>query len=159
MFFHEILSDFKSVQMRFLLESLVSRSFPILLRYSLLFLLWFLFSFFKFLYFFFSHSVLILSWFYSSVPSVIYLLSLFIMSIAHFILPNSIPISCLYILTVYISLLFSFIFWKERDVVRVHKGINLFSCFCKFLAPSALPNWVVSMLLQIVMMKVHPPPG
>ena len=53
-----------------------------------------------YLWFFFSPPVLILSWFDSSIPSVISLFPLFIMSMAHFSMPNFILICELYILIV-----------------------------------------------------------
>ena len=86
---------------RFLLDSFVSSSFLVLLRYSFRIL-----SFIstclvvpKYLYVSFSPSVLILSWSGCSIPSVICRLPLFITSMSHFSMPNSIPISWMYILT------------------------------------------------------------
>ena len=91
--------------MRFLLRNLVSSSFLVLLRYS--FLLFLSFSLvwwcplaillsiskFPFLWSF---------WFFylfdSSIPSVICLFLLFFISMAHFSMPNSVPISSLYII-------------------------------------------------------------
>ena len=112
--------------MRFLLQSLVLRSF-LLLKYI------FIFSFIsacliisvsnipKFLKFFFSPSILKLSWFGSSVPSGVSFFPLFIMSIAHFSMLNS---YCLYQ-----SLQFFFIFGKYLYIIHVHKVINLFLWF------------------------------
>ena len=97
----------------FRLESFVSISFLVLLRYSF----WIL-SFIstclmvsaskmsKYFYVSFSPSVRILSWFGSSIPSVRCRLPLFITST--FFYANSIPISWLYILTVYIRVSSSF---------------------------------------------------
>ena len=91
--------------MRFLLESFVSSSFLVLLKYSFRIV-----SFIgtclmvtaskipKYVLVSFCPSVLILSWFGNSIPSVICLL-LFMTSMAHFSIPNSIPMSWLYILT------------------------------------------------------------
>ena len=96
---------------RFLLESFVSSSFLVLLRYSF----WILSfiptclmvsasKFPKYLLVTFSASVLILSWFGSSIPSVLCRLPLFITSRAHFSMPNSIPMFWRYILTVCIRI-------------------------------------------------------
>ena len=54
----------------------------------------------------FSSSVLINTLFCSSTPSVVCCLLLFITSMAHFSMPNSIPISWLYILTICIRVFF-----------------------------------------------------
>ena len=93
---------------RFLLESLVSSSFLVLLRYSF----WIL-SFIstclmvsasnisQYLYVSFSANVLILFRFGSSIPSVTCRLPFLMTSRAHFSVPNSIPMSWQYILTVY----------------------------------------------------------
>ena len=91
---------------RFLLNNLASWSFLNHLKYSFL-----IFSFIStclivsaskmpnYLYVFFSPSVLILSWFGSSIPSVGYRFPLFISSMPHFFMPNSIPMPKLYFLT------------------------------------------------------------
>ena len=71
------------------------------------------------------------------------LFALFIICRAHFSMPNSIPISKLYILIVCICLqfffffLFFFFFCKHFSVVYVHQAINLFMRFSKFVSPSA----------------------
>ena len=90
---------------RFLLHSFVSCNFLVLLRYS-----FWIFSFIstclivsvskmpKYLYVSFSPSVLILSWFGSSIPSIRCCLLLFITSMTHFSMPNSIPMYWLYVL-------------------------------------------------------------
>ena len=57
----------------------------------------------KLMWFIFSPSILILSWFGCSLPSVICLFSLFIMSIEHFSMPNS--IDCIFLLFVLESLI------------------------------------------------------
>ena len=95
---------------RFLLQSLVSRKFLVRLSYS------FCYFFFPSRFFygvcfqyslelviFFSQSVLIRSWFANSIPSVFCLFLLLIMNMAHFFLPNSIPLSWLYISIVFIQ--------------------------------------------------------
>ena len=56
----------------------------------------------------FSASVLLLSWFGSSIPHVRCRLPHFITSMTHFSMPNSIPMSWLYILTAYIRVSCSF---------------------------------------------------
>ena len=102
---------------RFLLLSFVLSSFLVLLRCSFLIL-----SFIstclmvsaskipKYLQVSFSASVLILSWFGSFIPSVRCRFPLFITSMAHFSMPNSIPMSWLYILTACIKVSSSFSF-------------------------------------------------
>ena len=104
---------------RFLLLSFVSSSFLVLLRFFLNF-------FFHFHLFegvilqdaqVISASVFILSWFGSSILSVSCRLPLFITSIAHFSMPNSIPMSRLYILTVCIRVSSSFSFFANSFVV------------------------------------------
>ena len=90
--------------MRFLLQSLVSRSFLVRFVQGILYL----FSSFisaclmvsasnipKYLKFSFSRNVLILSSFGGSMPSLICLFPLFIMSMAHFYMVNSFPLSWL----------------------------------------------------------------
>ena len=80
--------------------------FLVLLKYSF-WILSFICTFFmvsaskmtKHLYVSFSPSVLILSWFGSSIPSIRCHLTLFITSMAHYSTPNSIPMFWLYILT------------------------------------------------------------
>ena len=42
-----------------------------------------------------------------------------------------------------LQFLFFFIFCKQLEVIHVHKVINLFLWFCKFVAPSALPEYVI----------------
>ena len=79
-------------------------------------------------------SVLMLSWFGSSIPSFDSLSPRFIMSIAHFSMSNSIPISWMYVLIVCINLQ-SFSFFRYFYIIHVHKVISLFLWFCKFFAP------------------------
>ena len=90
--------------MTFLLQNLVLSSFLVLLRYS--FLIY-------------------------SIPSVI---SLFPRFMVHFSMPNSTPISLLYILIVCIGVSNSFSVLKQFDVIHVHKVINFFLWFCKFVS-------------------------
>ena len=101
--------------LRFLLDCFVSSRFLVLLRYSLRILPFISICLIvsatkmpKYLYVSFSPSVLILTWFGSSIPSVICRLPLFITSMAHFSMSNSIPMSWLYILTVCIRVSSSF---------------------------------------------------
>ena len=67
----------------------------------------------KHLQFFFSPRVLILFWFGGSIPSVICLFPVFLMSIAHFSMPHSIPLFWLYIPIVCIKLSHSFSFFAK----------------------------------------------
>ena len=102
---------------RFLLYSLLSSSFLVLLRYS-----FFNFSFIstclmvsasnipKYSYVSFSLNVLIFSRFTSSITSVMCRFPLFLISMAHFSIPNSIPVSWVYILTTCIRVSKSFSF-------------------------------------------------
>ena len=94
----------------------------------------------------FSPSVLMTTWFSSSTPSVRWCrLPLFITSMAHFSMPNSIPISWLYILTVCnrVSKYFSFLV-KQFDVVRVHQVVDFFFLrFIEFVSSCAFPKDVV----------------
>ena len=91
---------------RFLLKSFVSSSFLVLLGYSF-WIFPFIFTclmvsaskMLKYLKVSFSPSVLILSWFGSSIQSVLCRFPLFIPSIAHFSMPDSIRTSWLYNLT------------------------------------------------------------
>ena len=100
---------------RFLDESFVSDSFLILLIYSC-WILPFISTFLivsasrmpNYLQVSIFVSVLILPWFGSSIPAVICHLPLFITSISHFAMPNSISISWLYILTACIRVSSSF---------------------------------------------------
>ena len=82
--------------------------------------------------FFFCPSVLMLSWFDSLIPSIAFLFPLFIISIAHFSIPNSIRISSS----------FSF-FCTYLYVIYIHKVINLSLWFRKFVAFCVFPKYVV----------------
>ena len=92
-----------------LLKSLVSRSVLVRLRYSYIFspisacLMVSTPNTFKYLYFFYSPSILILSWKGSSIPFVIGLFPLLVISMAHFSVLNFIPISWLYFVIACIS--------------------------------------------------------
>ena len=109
---------------RFQLFSFVSSSFQVFLRYTFFIFSFILTSFMmstskipKYLYVCFSLWVLILSWFGCPIPFVMCRFPLFIISMAHFSLPNPIPMSGMYILTACI-----------RVLVIVHlPGIYLFS--------------------------------
>ena len=98
---------------------------------------------FKFLEFFFFPSVLILSLLGTYLPSVIRLFPFFLMGMVYFSLPNSIIISWQYIHFVCISFQFFFIFCKYLDVIHLYKMIDLFLWFCKFVALSALPTYLI----------------
>ena len=133
---------------RFLLHSFVSSSFLVLLKYSFL-----IFSFIstclmvlaskmsKYLYVSFSPSVLILSWFGSSIPSI---LMLFITSMAHFSMPNSIPMSWLYILIAYIRVSSSFCFFAISLMSSMYTKWLIFSCnlVSLYLAVHFLNMWL-----------------
>ena len=116
----------------FLQHSFVSSSFLVLLRYF-----FFIFSFIssclmvsvskipKYLYV--SLSVLILSWFGSSIPSARCCLPLFITTMAHFPLPNSTPMSWLYILTACIRVSSSFSFFANSLMSSMYIRSLIFS--------------------------------
>ena len=105
---------------KFLQHSFILSSFLVILRYYFL-----IFSFIstclivsaskmpKYLHVSFSPSVLILSWFGRSILSVRCRLPLFCTNIAHFSVPNYIPISWLYILTACIRVSSSFSFFAN----------------------------------------------
>ena len=76
----------------------------------------------------FSPSVLILSWFSSSIASVIWRFPLFIISMAHFSMANSIPISWLYILTAYIGVFNSFSFLENSFISSIYIRLSICSC-------------------------------
>ena len=105
--------------MLFLWQNLVLRSYLVLQKYSFhtfsLFLFYdvcFQFSVFLIIFFIFP-SVLMLSWFCSSVPCINSFLLFFPLSIAYFLVSNSSSMSWLHILIVYnwVSCSFSFYFW------------------------------------------------
>ena len=73
-------------------------------------------------------SVLILSWFGSSIPSVIYRLLLFMTSMAHFSMPNSVPMSWLYILTACMRVCSSFSFFANNLISSMYIRWLIFSC-------------------------------
>ena len=136
--------------MTFLLQSLVSWRFFVRLRYSGPYFFFHIrlfdgirFQYYQVLVIFFlsksSDSFLI--WQFYSFSFCLF--PFFIMSVTHFSIPNSIPISWLYILIVCVSLQFFFIFCKQLDVIHVHKVINRFLWLCKFVAPSAHPKYVI----------------
>ena len=119
---------------RFRLDSFVSSSVLVLLRY-----LFWIFPFIstclmvsaskmpKYLLVSFSPSILILSWFVSSIPSVRSCLPLFITSMAHFSMLNSIPLSWLYILTACIRFSSSFSFFANSLMSSMYIRWLIFS--------------------------------
>ena len=127
---------------RFLLHSFVSSSF-LVLRHS-----FWIFSLIslclmvsaskmpKYLYVSFSPSVLILSWFGSSIPSVRCRLPLFIASMAHFSMPNSTLMSWLYILTTCIRVSSSYSFFANSLISSMYIRWLIFSCDLLSLYPA-----------------------
>ena len=77
----------------------------------------------------FSLNVLILSWFVSSIPSVICLFWLFLISMTHFSLTNSISISWLYILTSCSLMSSMYIKWLifSRDLWSFYPAMHFLS--------------------------------
>ena len=136
---------------RFLQENFVSSSFLVLLRYSF----WIL-SFIStclmvsaskihnYLFISFSPSVLILSWFGSSIPSVLYRLLLFITSMTQFSIPNSIPMSWLYILTACMRVSSSFSYLENSLMSSMYIKWLIFSCDLLSLYPAVhfLSMWL-----------------
>ena len=120
---------------RFLQYNFVSIIFLVLLKYSFS-----IFSFIfpslmvsssiipKYLYVSFSLSVLILSWFGRSIPTIRVRLSLFITSMAYFSMPNSISMSWLYILTVCVRVSNSFSFLANSLMSSGYIRWFIFSC-------------------------------
>ena len=84
----------------------------------------------------FSSSILILSWFGSYIPSVRCFLTLFMTSRAHFLMPNSIPMSWLYILTVSIRVSSSFSFFADSFMSSIYIRWLIFSCDLLSLYPA-----------------------
>ena len=116
------------------------------------------FNILKYLWIFFSPSVLILSWFGPFFPSVLCHLLLFIISISHFSITNYIPISWLYILYLYMGFQFFLIFRKEFDVVHVPRMVDFFLVIYEDCIPrciSCLYYWVTSSESLIVMVIAH----
>ena len=139
--------------MRFLLQSFVSRSFLVLLRLSFLifffhlrFILVTTSKIHKYLWFYFSPNFLIFSWFGSSILSIIcclFLFPLFITSMVHAFMINSILEFWLYILIAFISVFnHFFIFCKELDVFQVYT-MNNRPWFCKFVVSNANPEYFI----------------
>ena len=78
------------------------------------------------------------SWFGSSIPSVMCCFPLFLTSMAHFSMSNSIPMFWLYLLTVYIKVSNSFSFLVNRLMSYMkHYVIDLFLRFTKFVSACA----------------------
>ena len=133
--------------MRLLLCSLLASSLPFNWD-TFFFFFFFFFSFIstclivsasnipKYLLVSFSLNVLILPWCSSSILFVICHFPIFIICMSNFLMPNSISISSLYILTAGIRVSNSFfIFDKQFDIVHVHWVVNLFLWFMKFIVP------------------------
>ena len=128
--------------MRFLLHS-----FLILFRYSFLtlffrlcFLLMSASNIPTYLLVSFYQSILLLSWFGCFIPSVICRFPLFIVSMAHFSRPNSIPISWLYILTVCIRVSNCLSFFISSTYIW---WLIFFLRLMKFVCASAFPKYVI----------------
>ena len=127
--------------MRFPQQRFVSKSVLVFLRYAFLILL-FISTYLmvsasditNYLYFSFSLSVLIRFGFCSSVSFLVSLFILFIISMEHFSVTNSIPIPYLYIIVCIKVYNYFFIFCKKLDLIFVHKAINLLWS-CKFEPP------------------------
>ena len=153
---------------RFRLNSFISSSFLVLLRYSF-WICSFISTYLmgsaskmpKYLYICFCPSVLIWSWFGSSIPSVICRLPLFITSMAHFSMPNSIPMSWLYILTacLRVSSSFSFFFFFAKCLMlSMYIRWLIFSCYLLsfYSAVHFLSMWL-SGFMAIMNSKGHSP--
>ena len=148
--------------MRFLQCCLVSSSFLVLLKYwkkffHVRFLMVSAFNISKYLSVSFSLSVLIFSWFGSSISSVMRRFPLFIINTAHFSMPNPIPISSLYILTACIRVSNSSSFLANSLISSMYiRWMIFFLRFMKFVLPVHFQNmWLTSSLLQIVMVMAH----
>ena len=159
-----------SLLIRFLLFRLVPSSFLGLLR---------VFFYFSFIYaylivsasqvfggFLFSERsyflilIYLFIWFACSIPSVMRHFTLFIISLAHFSMPNSISKSWLYILTncIRVSNYFFFFFLKNGLMSSMYIRWLIFSCdlfSCIRLCISWVCGWVASSLLQIVIVIAH----
>ena len=83
----------------------------------------------KYLYVSFSRSVLITAWFWSSTPTIMRRFAIFIISMAHFPMPNSIPISWQYILTVFTRVSNSFLFLANSLISSMYIKWLIFSCY------------------------------
>ena len=68
---------------------------------------------------------------------------LFIMSMAHFSMPNSVPNHLLYILSLLKVFQFFFVFGKQFDVVHVHQVVDLFLRFSEFVSGCVFLNDMV----------------
>ena len=142
---------------RFLLDSFVSSSLLVLLRYS--FLMFFFIStcmivstskILKYLYVSYSPRILIFSWFDSSIPSVRWHLPVFITSKAHF--QCQIPSLCLNCVFSQCVLEFPvlFHFYKQFDVVNVDTVIDFLWRFSKFVSGWTFSWYVVSDIIAII---------
>ena len=148
--------------MRFLLYTLLSSSFPILLKYS-----FWIFSFIstssmvsasnipKYLHVSFSTSILISSSFGNSIAYIMCRFLLLIVSMTHFSIPNSIPISRLNILTICIRFSNCISFLVNSLMSSLYIRWLIFSCDLVSLYPPV--HWVASLLSQILMVIAHLP--
>ena len=139
---------------RFLLDSFVSSSFLVLLKYSF-WIFHFISTCFMVSASKITPSLLILSWFGSSVPSIRFGLLLLITNMAHFSMPNSILMSWLYIPTVYIRVSCSFSFFLQ--IVCCHPcTFGDFVIFWPFdPTKNAIPRWCTRRRWHILMAVVR----
>ena len=102
----------------------------------------------KYLKFSFFPSVLIFSWVGSSILSCF---PLFIIHMAYFSMPNSVPIFLtVYSYSLYEGFQFFFIFFGEQfAVVHVHRVVDLFSRFLEFSFTCAFPKYVIDSFIAI----------
>ena len=121
--------------MRFLIYSLVLSSFLVIRRYFLkhFFFHTRLFDGVRFQFFPPNCALLFsecsdFSWFDCSLPCVICRFLLFVISVAHFPMPNSIPITWLYILTAYIRVTNAFSFLANSLMLSMYIRWLIFSC-------------------------------
>ena len=133
------------------ISAFFSKNFLVRLRYSLL-----IFSFIsaclivssssipEYMQFHITQSVLILSWFSSSFPSVVFFFLLLIISMAHFSMWNSISLSWLYIIYIFIRVPSSFSFFLNSSMLFMLLMLvgNVFLRFRKFAVPSAFSKYM-----------------
>ena len=94
--------------------------------------------------FYFSASILILYWFFSSISFIICLFQLLI-SMAYSSIPNSIPISGIFLLFVSVSI---FSIFGNSLRLSLYSRLLIFSCDLEMCCPF-LCDWMASLLLQI----------
>ena len=85
---------------------------------------------------FFSLSLSLTTWFGSSTPSIVCHLPLFITSMVHFYMSNSIPVSWLYILTVCTKVFNPFLFWAKSLISSMYIKWLIFFCDLLSLYPA-----------------------